>query len=301
MYFQNEYPEIQETFTFDSDFEDDSIIDNILDDISQVDCHQWTQCLLDITQTELDIILGPDENETEEFESYSNRNYVISSFNEHSILDQAIEEELGALVISNHYNSDNISDLTPELHPPSQNTYIRPQEPYMEMIAKAILSSADEKILLLNIYNCIKQKYPNITQTNRSWKNSVRHDLSTNPCFVKAGRAPNGRGFFWTIHPGCLPCFKIGNFQRRDALRGVQRYKLCVQSRQSLNHQNRTEQYHMNTQPLMLTNDINNKIYSTNNQQQQTIINRQTRTQQYEEYTKMQIVSNENIPPMFCF
>ena len=51
MHFQNEFPEFQEKITFDFGFGYDSIIDNILDDISQVDCHQWTHILLDITQT----------------------------------------------------------------------------------------------------------------------------------------------------------------------------------------------------------------------------------------------------------
>ena len=45
----------------------------------------------------------------------------------------------------------------------------------------------------------------------------VRYNLSTNECFIKKGRAPSGRGFYWAIHPACVEDFDKGEFNRRLA------------------------------------------------------------------------------------
>ena len=142
-----------------------------------------------------------------------------------NILDQAIEQELGSLV----------DDTTPvtaietsQSHPEKVHALYetigddrRHVEPYMEMIAKAIMMSSTQKLLLSHIYLFIEHKYPDFTASKGAWKNSVRHNLSVNECFMKAGRAPNGRGYYWKIHPACMNNFKNGNFIRRDALSEV--------------------------------------------------------------------------------
>ena len=97
--------------------------------------------------------------------------------------------------------------------------------PYMKMIAKSIMASPIQRLVLSQIYSYIKQNYLTHVASKESWRNSVRHNLSTNKCFQRCGRAPNGRGFVWQIHPACMPMFRCGNFTRRDALSEVYRYE----------------------------------------------------------------------------
>ncbi|KAJ8419074.1 hypothetical protein AAFF_G00005730 [Aldrovandia affinis] len=58
---------------------------------------------------------------------------------------------------------------------------------------------------------------------DKNWRNSVRHNLSLNECFVKAGRSDSGKGHFWAIHPANLQDFSQGDYHRRRARRRVRR------------------------------------------------------------------------------
>lgn len=41
--------------------------------------------------------------------------------------------------------------------------------------------------------------------------------MSLNDCFIKVGRAPNGKSSYWTIHPANLEDFSKGDFRRKQA------------------------------------------------------------------------------------
>lgn len=94
----------------------------------------------------------------------------------------------------------------------------RPPHSYIALISMAILSKIDRKILLNEIYDWVIQNFPYYqSRTDKSWRNSIRHNLSLNECFIKVGKAGNGRGYYWSIHSANLNDFKKGDFRRRQA------------------------------------------------------------------------------------
>lgn len=100
----------------------------------------------------------------------------------------------------------------------------KPQHSYIGLIAMAILSSAEKKMVLSDIYQHILDHYPYFRNRGPGWRNSIRHNLSLNDCFVKAGRSANGKGHYWAIHPANIDDFKKGDFRRRKAQRKVRKH-----------------------------------------------------------------------------
>ena len=100
----------------------------------------------------------------------------------------------------------------------------KPNQSYIALISMAILQHPEKKMLLGDIYQYIMDKFPHYRNTSdKAWRNSIRHNLSINECFIKAGRADNGKGNFWAIHPACVEDFSKGDFRRRQARRRARR------------------------------------------------------------------------------
>nr|AMB26729.1 forkhead Q2 A [Leptochiton asellus] len=100
----------------------------------------------------------------------------------------------------------------------------KPSQSYIGLIAMAILSVPDKKMVLSDIYQYILDHYPYFRTRGPGWRNSIRHNLSLNDCFIKSGRSANGKGHYWAIHPANLEDFKKGDFRRRRAQRRVRKY-----------------------------------------------------------------------------
>ena len=100
----------------------------------------------------------------------------------------------------------------------------KPQHSYIGLIAMAILSSSEKKMVLSDIYQHILDHYPYFRNRGPGWRNSIRHNLSLNDCFVKAGRSANGKGHYWAIHPANIEDFTKGDFRRRKAQRKVRKH-----------------------------------------------------------------------------
>lgn len=100
----------------------------------------------------------------------------------------------------------------------------KPQHSYIGLIAMAILSTPEGKLVLSDIYQHILDHYPYFRSRGPGWRNSIRHNLSLNDCFIKAGRSANGKGHYWAIHPANVEDFRKGDFRRRKAQRKVRRH-----------------------------------------------------------------------------
>ena len=95
----------------------------------------------------------------------------------------------------------------------------KPNHSYISLIANAILASRDKRLVLSDIYNYVQENYPYFKNRGQGWRNSIRHNLSLNECFIKAGRSPNGKGHYWAINPANYDDFSKGDFRRRRAQR----------------------------------------------------------------------------------
>ncbi|XP_063811385.1 forkhead box protein D5-C-like [Pseudophryne corroboree] len=101
----------------------------------------------------------------------------------------------------------------------------KPNQSYIALISSAILSTPEKRLQLSDIYQWIMDTYPYYDNQDKSWRNSVRHNLSLNECFIKAGRSDNGKGHYWAVHPANIEAFSRGDYQRRRARRRIRRYR----------------------------------------------------------------------------
>jgi hypothetical protein len=99
----------------------------------------------------------------------------------------------------------------------------KPSYSYIGLISMAILSSSERKLVLSDIYQWILDHYAYFHARGSGWRNSIRHNLSLNDCFIKAGRSATGKGHYWSIHPANLADFISGDFRRRRAQRRVRK------------------------------------------------------------------------------
>ena len=92
----------------------------------------------------------------------------------------------------------------------------RPPVSYLQMIAEAILDNPSGRALLTDIYSYVIRTYPYFESQKPAWRNSIRHNLSVNGCFTKNGKAPTGRGFYWSVSDEHIVNFRNGNFDRKN-------------------------------------------------------------------------------------
>ncbi|XP_028659830.1 forkhead box protein Q1a [Erpetoichthys calabaricus] len=96
----------------------------------------------------------------------------------------------------------------------------RPKPPYsyIALIAMAIRDSASGRLTLAEINDYLMKKFPFFRGAYTGWRNSVRHNLSLNDCFLKVLRDPSrpwGKDNYWMLNPNSEYTFADGVFRRR--------------------------------------------------------------------------------------
>jgi len=147
-------------------------------------------------------------------------------FHDSGIADEGLLDETGSIE-DDLNNQENHSGIIDE----NDDTPKKPSQSYLEIIAEAILKAPSRMMQLYEIYSYFQRKYRYFADDiNKSWRNSVRHNLSLNDCFVKAGRGTNGKGHFWRIHELAEQEFEQGRFRRRRYRQQMQQLQMQASS-----------------------------------------------------------------------
>lgn len=120
-------------------------------------------------------------------------------------------------------NSKNTTSSSPTDMEKNKSEEMKPTQSYIALIATAILKSKEKRLVLSDIYKYIMANFSYFQSQDKSWRNSIRHNLSLNECFIKVGRSEQGKGHYWGIHPANYEDFSQGDFRRRRARRRVRR------------------------------------------------------------------------------
>ena len=91
----------------------------------------------------------------------------------------------------------------------------KPPYSYIAMISMALDASANKRRTLREIVNHIEDKFPYYKQHSAKLHGAIKHNLTLNDCFVKAGRRLGDKGCLWTLDPEYKDMFEHGSYQRR--------------------------------------------------------------------------------------
>ncbi|XP_059843908.1 forkhead box protein H1-like [Hypanus sabinus] len=86
--------------------------------------------------------------------------------------------------------------------------YPKPPYSYLALITIAILNSPEKRLKLSQILHEISVMFPFFKGNYKGWKDSVRHNLSQNDCFIKVlndPKRPQGKGNYWTVDVTRIP------------------------------------------------------------------------------------------------
>ncbi|KAG3273347.1 forkhead box protein H1 isoform X2 [Ictidomys tridecemlineatus] len=104
-------------------------------------------------------------------------------------------------------------DPEPASQPPKRRKkrYLRHDKPpytYLAMIALVIQAAPSRRLKLAQIIRQVQAVFPFFRDDYEGWKDSIRHNLSSNPCFRKVPKdpaKPQAKGNFWAVDVSLIP------------------------------------------------------------------------------------------------
>lgn len=124
---------------------------------------------------------------------------------------------------------------------------MKPPHSYIALIATAILNSPEKRLTLTEINEYLVKHYVFFRGSYQGWKNSVRHNLSFNKCFVKILRDPArpwGKDNYWTVSSLNDYLLSDGSFRRRRRRKPKKRENEMATRRERLLLADHTMEYH---------------------------------------------------------
>ncbi|KAM5281243.1 forkhead box protein H1 [Ctenodactylus gundi] len=100
---------------------------------------------------------------------------------------------------------------SPSQPPKKKKRYLRHDKPpytYLAMIALVIQAAPARRLKLAQIIRQVQAVFPFFSDDYKGWKDSIRHNLSSNPCFRKVPKDPSkpqAKGNFWAVDVNLIP------------------------------------------------------------------------------------------------
>ncbi|KAF0992812.1 hypothetical protein HZS_4985 [Henneguya salminicola] len=134
------------------------------------------------------------------------------------------------------------------------------------LIYLCMKTKKDKLVTVSDIYNFYSANFNYFKPKDSRWKNTIRHTLSCNDCFVKVPTFENNRkGNFWTLHYNSEHMFANGCYLRRKSrnVNTEDRSQLYFQNQNRMNDIFLNSNYDNNMQNQLFLKD-KNAIYDQN-------------------------------------